>query len=242
MLILALACTDKASTDTVDSAPPYENFKPEGAEILTLTTRDAVSIEADYWAASSDERPAVVLVHMDPSSGANRSNWDGTYLQLLIDSDWHVLVPDRRGTGGSTGDAKEAFETVKGSYDIEACVGHLPVEAASLSLVAASNGTTSMIDYVAQATDEGWRPPDTMQFLSVVSSTTNNHAIEDVPLLPALFSYPANEADNNEAWQSANSGNWEFEGYDPGDHGTRMFQNTPELPADMHAWLDGQID
>lgn len=240
-MLLLIACT-KTPPDSGDSVPAYENFKPEGAEVLTLTTRDEVSIEADYWAASADERPAVILIHMDPSSGAHRGNWDGTYLQLLIDSDWHVLVPDRRGAGGSTGTATDAYETVKGSYDVEACVGHLPEGAATLSLVGASNGTTTMIDYAALADAEGWRAPDTLQFLSAVRPTTNNHEIADVPATPALFSFPKNEADNNAPWQDANPGDWSFQEYDPGDHGTRMFQNTPELPADLHGWLDGQID
>ena len=238
-MLLLLACT-KTPVDSGDSVPPYENFTPEGAEVLTLTTRDEVSIEADYWAASSTDRPLVVLVHMDPSGSANRTNWDGNYIQLLIDSDWSVVVPDRRGAGGSGGTASDAFETVKGSYDLEVCVNHVP-EAASLHIVAASNGTTSMIDYAALASTEGWPAPATLQFVSAVRSTTNNHEISDVPATPALFSFPKNEADNNLPWQEANPGDWEFSEYDPGDHGTRMFQNTPELPADLHAWLDSQM-
>ena len=67
-------------------------------------------------------RPGLVLVHMDPTSGAHRGNWPGEFLQLLVDSDWNVLVLDRRGAGGSGGVAADAFQTTKGAFDIEAAV------------------------------------------------------------------------------------------------------------------------
>ncbi len=238
ILALALACTQP---EPLDSVQPYEPWKPEGGQVVSLSARDGVTIEADLYAASSADRPALVLVHMDPSSGAHRGNWPGEFLQLLVDSDWNLIVPDRRGAGGSEGVATDAFETVAGAWDIEACVLELP-EATSLGLVAASNGTTSMIDYAAMASDEGWTAPETLTFVSVVGSTTNNHAIGDVPATTAHFAFPTGEADNNEPWQAANPGSWTFQEYDPGAHGTRMFENTPELAPDLHAWLDSQLD
>jgi pimeloyl-ACP methyl ester carboxylesterase len=237
-LLLALACADGEPVDSEDTITPW---KPEGGEVVSLTTRDGVAIEADLYAASSTTRPALVLVHMDPSSGAHRGNWPGEFLQLLVDSDWNLIVPDRRGAGGSGGVATDAFETVAGAWDIEACALELD-EASTLSLVAASNGTTSMIDYAALAEAEGWTAPETLTFVSVVGSTTNNHEIADVPATPAHFTYPTAEADNNEPWKAANPGGWSFQEYDPGAHGTRMFESTPELAGDLHAWLDGELD
>jgi pimeloyl-ACP methyl ester carboxylesterase len=239
MLLLAmLACMGGANPEE-----EYVPWKPDGGEVVQLTTRDAVTLEADLYEATSAARPGLVLVHMDPSSGSHRSNWPGEFLQLLVDSDWNVLVLDRRGAGGSGGVATDAFETTKGAYDIEAAVLFLEsAPLANLSLVAASNGTTSMIDYAAMAAAEGWTAPDTLNFVSVVSSTTNNHGISDVPATPALFSHPKSETDNNEPWKAENPGGWEFTEYDPGAHGTRMFQAAETLAANIHEWLERQVE
>lgn len=236
-LMLLLACT---KAEIQETAPPYTaEPKPEGGQVVTLSTRDGVDIAADYYAASGDDRPLVVFVHMDPTGSWNRDNWPGEVLQPLVDADYHLMVIDRRGAGDSTGVASEAFETVKGAYDIEAAV--LGVDGFSeLMLVGASNGTTSVLDYAALAGTEGWTAPSAFVMLSAVGATTNNHAIADMPALPGWFGYPASEADNNAPWQEADPGEWSFTLYDPGAHGTRMFAEAPDCAPELTAWLIGQ--
>lgn len=236
MLLLALACTADKDTAT-DSQPTVD-----GGEVVTLTTRDDVTIVADHWPASGADRPAVVLVHMNPSGGWQRTDWPASFVQLLVDEDWAVIRPDRRGAGESGGVATDAYETVKGSYDIEACVLHLQEAGFSeLAIVAASNGTTSTWDYLGAQEAEGWPVVTTAALISVVGSTTANTEIDAIPSTPLWFGYPAFEASNNTRFEDANPGDWAFQEYDPGEHGTKMFADTPELETDILGWLGGEL-
>ena len=235
MLLFTLACT---TSD--DTPPPDSQATVPGGEVVTLTTRDGVDIVADVWAASSADRPAVVLVHMNPSASWQRTDWPSSFVQLLVDEDWTVVRFDRRGAGDSGGVAEDAYLTVKGSYDIEASVEHV-AGFSDLAIVAASNGTTATWDYMALSEAEGWPQVSAAALLSVVGQTTNNHEIDAVPELPMWFGYPAFEADSNTRFEEANPGTWSFQEYDPGDHGTKMFANTPELETDIVEWLTPQL-
>lgn len=238
MLLLALACTKTPADDTSETDTPTA----PGVEVVTLTTRDDVTIVADHWGSSGADRPAVVLVHMNPSGPWDRSNWPASFVQGMVDNDWAVIAPDRRGAGDSGGVAEDAYESVKGSYDIEACVTHLQTAGFSeLFIVAASNGTTSAWDYMGAADTEGWPQVRGSVLLSVVGSTTNNTALDGIPELPIHFAYPAFEADNNTRFIDADPGTWTFQEYDPGEHGTKMFANTPALEGDVIAWLEGTL-
>jgi pimeloyl-ACP methyl ester carboxylesterase len=235
-ILLVLACTK--DPETVEYTP---DPKPQGGEVVTVTTRDSVDIVADYYASSSADRPLAVFVHMDPTGSSNRDNWPGEVLQPLVDADWAVMVLDRRGAGDSGGTAADAFETVAGAYDIEAVVLRVQDDGfGSFVLIGASNGTTSVLDYSALSADESWPAPDGFVMLSAVGSTTNNHAIADMPSVPAWFGFPASEADNNVPWQDANPGDWSFMEYDPGAHGTRMFGDAPDAAGELSAWVIGQ--
>ncbi|MCP4809150.1 MAG: alpha/beta hydrolase [Proteobacteria bacterium] len=237
MLLFALACTNSDDSTPSDSVPTVE-----GGEVVTLTTRDDVTIVADHWGASSGDRPAVVLVHMNPSGAWQRTDWPASFVQLLVDEDWAVIRPDRRGAGDSGGVAEDAYNTVKGSYDIEACVEHLQVAGFSeLVIVSASNGTTSTWDYMGGAETEGWPQVTTAALISVVGTTTANTDMDAIPELPIWFGYPAFEADNNTRFEDANPGGWVFQEYDPGEHGTKLFADTPALETDITDWLKSQL-
>lgn len=234
--LLVLACAKDTEIAVYTPDP-----KPTGGEVVTVATRDSVDIVADYYAASSVDRPLAVFVHMDPTGSSNRDNWPGEVLQPLVDADWAVMVPDRRGAGDSGGTAADAFETVAGAYDIEAVVLRAQEDGfGSFVLIGASNGTTSVLDYSALSADESWPAPDGFVMLSAVSSTTNNHAIADMPSVPAWFGFPASEADNNVPWQDADPGDWSFTEYDPGAHGTRMFGDAPDAAGDLSGWVIAQ--
>ena len=91
-LLIAAACSSEES--------PEE--EAEGAEAVTLTTRDDVTISGDHYSASSGT-PGLLLLHMNPAAGNDRSNWPATFIEQLHANDWHLLVIDRRGTGQSGG-------------------------------------------------------------------------------------------------------------------------------------------
>ena len=239
--LLVLACAKDTEISEYTPDP-----KPEGGQVVTVTTRDSVDIVADYYAASSADRPLAVFVHMDPRGDNQRGDWPGELLQPLVDADWAVMVPDRRGAGDSGGVAEDAFQTVAGAYDIEAVVLRAQEDGfGAFVLIGASNGTTSVLDYSALspaggAADETWPAPDAFAMLSAVGPTTNNHAISEMPLLPGWFGFPASEADDNAPWQAADPGEWSFIEYDPGAHGTRMFGDAPDAAGDLSAWIIGQ--
>ncbi|MFT5583271.1 MAG: pimeloyl-ACP methyl ester carboxylesterase [Cognaticolwellia sp.] len=236
--LLVLACAKDPETAEYTPQP-----KPQGGEVVTLTTRDSVDIVADYYAASSVDRPLAVFVHMDPRGANTRNDWPGEVLQPLVDADWAVMVPDRRGAGDSGGVAEDAFQTVAGAYDIEAVVLRAEQDGfGSFVLIGASNGTTSVLDYSALsveggAASEAWPAPDAFIMLSAVGPTTNNHEISQMPTMPGWFGFPASEADDNQAWQDANPGDWSFTEYDPGAHGTRMFGDAPDAAGELSAWV-----
>ena len=86
-----------------------------------------------------------------------------------------MVVPDRRGTGNSGGVAQDAFVGEAGRYDVEACVVHLMEEGVrNISIVAASNGTTSALDYAVWAPVEGLETPLSMVFMTGGNYTENN--------------------------------------------------------------------
>jgi hypothetical protein len=91
------------------------------------------------------------------------------------------------------------------------------------------------------ADTEGWPQVTSAILLSVVSSTTNNTDLDGIPELAIHFAYPAFEASDNTRFIDGNPGPWSFQEYDPGDHGTKMFANTPALETDVADFLLTQI-
>ena len=91
VLLFLVGCAD----------PPEEladPWRPEGGERIELVTRDGLVLVADYVAASSADRPGIVLLHMNPVHW-DRTSWPHDFLDRLVDLDWSVLVLDRRGAG-----------------------------------------------------------------------------------------------------------------------------------------------
>jgi len=82
--LLALALTSSASAE-----PP---------RVVRLTTADDVGVFADFYAATTNPAPAVLLLH---SLGKGRSEWAG-FAPLLQRVGFAVLAIDLRGHGEST--------------------------------------------------------------------------------------------------------------------------------------------
>ncbi len=238
LLVLSVACknppTDAvttSSTSTTSTLPT--DFTPPTAEVVSLTTRDGVALEADWYDVGVDGGPAFVLLHMIPP-GNDRSNWPVAFVDRLAGQGWSVLVLDRRGAGASDGVAEEAYEGPNGKLDVEAAALYLQDQGAGdLAIIGGSNGTTSLLDYAAWAAGEGLPQPVAVGLMTGGSYTENQNPMSALPAVPAVFTYSTAERDWSEAQRPLDPGSWSFLEYDGGDHGTRMFDAKPKVKGDL---------
>jgi len=196
-----------------------------------LTTRDGVALEADLYLAPSGA-PAVVLLHMIPPH-FERSSWPVPFIEGLVASGWSVVVVDRRGSGASEGEPKQAYEGEWGRYDVEAAVKRLSAHGVrSFALIGASNGTTSMIDYAVWAKAEGLPVPAFLGFMTGGNYTENQTDMAAVASFPAAFTYSTEEREWSAA-QQARAAHWTFHEYPDGAHGTKMFGVQAQVADDL---------
>jgi pimeloyl-ACP methyl ester carboxylesterase len=251
LLLLVCGCGDKASTGSSDSGNVADADTDADTDadadtdiaggVIDLLTRDGIDLEADYYPAASAGRPGVVLLHMTPVA-YDRTSWQADFIDTLNGEDWSVIVPDRRGAGGSGGVAEDAFFGEYGRYDVEAAVLKLQEDGAgALGIVGASNGTTSMIDYADWADGEGLPVPVVLGFLSGGSYTENNTSMDTVTA-PAFFAYPSSEASWNEVQVARDPGTWSFEEVAGSDHGTWMFDTYPALMGTVRDFFAGHLE
>ena len=213
-----------------------------GGEVVSLTTRDDVALEADYFDASVG-RPGVILLHMKPPEW-DRTNWPVDFVTGLNDHDWHLLALDRRGAGGSEGDPVEAYEGEFGRYDVEAAVDFLVAEGAtSIGILAASNGTTSMVDYAVWASSQGLPEPEATAFLTGGSYTENQTSMEAFAAegIPSVFAFSTSERAWSVDQEALDPGAWTWLEYADGAHGTAMFDAAPEVATDLDGWFVEQL-
>lgn len=251
MLIFALACAttpeptdsgDTADTADTDSAADTDTatdtgdpFEPPAVEVVTLTTSDGVDLVGDYY-AHREGAEAVLLLHMIPPT-YDRTTWPVEFIEALRDDGYAVLALDRRGAGDSGGVASEAYAGPNGVKDAEAAAAFFADHGAtSLVVVAASNGTTTALDYAIAG--EGLAPR-AMVWMSPGTYTENNHDVADLALADVLFLYPRNEAGWSEgvAEDVDTADRWDYLEYQGTAHGTMLFEDHPEVSDDVRAWL-----
>lgn len=205
-------------------------------EVVTVETADGLTLEGD-WYGQDGAAPGVLLLHMTPVA-YDRTTWSVAWIEALRGDGFAVLAIDRRGAGGSEGEAQDAFEGPNGVYDARAGVDFLlDHQATDVRLVGASNGTTTALDYAVTADAAGYPAPERMGFMSGGDYTENNHAMEALVIERLLFTYPRTEAAWNEAQQALDPGTWTFEPYDGSAHGTEVFAEEPEVAERIREWL-----
>ncbi len=243
-LIGALAgCTAGDPKDSADTADTDDGPPPGEIETVTLTTRDDVALVADVVSGEAGA-PGVVLLHMTPVGGWNRTDWPNAFLTELNDRGWWVLALDRRGAGDSEGVPEEAFEGETGRYDVEAAVLELESRGiGDLAVIGASNGTTSALDYADWAPGEGLKTPAALGFMTGGAYTENQTQMEALATLqtPAVFTYSTAERGWSVDQQPLDPGGWSFLEYEDGAHGTQMFDAAPEVTADIGSFLEGVL-
>jgi len=222
----------------------------EDESVVTFETSDGVTLEADWRPASQPGRGLVVLVHMIPPSN-DRRGYPERVRDLLAEEDVAILNVDRRGAGGSGGDAADAYLGEGGLRDMEAAVSFAiddargcAVNTDALVLVGASNGTTSVYDYVV-AGDDDLPSAAAVVFMSPGGYTEAQYDLEPNQAdrgwslsFPFLWLYPTNEPYSN-AFVPDAPGAWSF--VERGArHGTQMFdgdQLEDDTVSDMRAWI-----
>jgi len=226
--LVFVACSSRPPP--VEPSTPGAESPPDPQEVRLLT-QDSVTLVADYYGVASDPGPAFALFHMIPP-GNDRSNWPRRFVEALRDEGWGVRAVDRRGAGDSEGVPREAYEGDKGRLDVAASfgwlgdMGHDPIV-----LIGASNGTTSVLDYVVEASPRS--RPAAVGFMTGGGYTENQTRLADLPPIPAVFTYSTAEAAWSEAQKEHDPGTWAFLEYPGGGHGTRMFDDKPRVTRDL---------
>ncbi len=215
---------------TEEPTPPGDLPCDADEAVVEVETEDDVTLVADYQPAATSGRGAVVLLHMIPPSN-DRSGYPTRVREAIQDLDLSVLNLDRRGAGDSEGSALDAYEGDGGRLDVEAAVRFLlddavpcAVDPDRLVLVGASNGSTSVMDYLAEH-DAALPDPAAAVWMSPGSYTENQNAISDhramLEATPLLWLFPTNEPYSN-GFIDARGPDWEFVERGP-MHGTRKF-------------------
>jgi hypothetical protein len=76
--LLALMVTGCAAKKTAPEETPGSPFTPPGAGVITLTARDGVELEADYY-PQAEPAGGIVLLHMIPPSN-DHTNWPSDFI------------------------------------------------------------------------------------------------------------------------------------------------------------------
>jgi pimeloyl-ACP methyl ester carboxylesterase len=248
LLLAALACTSAnppVDTDTGEEGETGETGDtavelgtPPEVERVELTTDDGVVLVGDYYGQTAPT-PAVLLLHMIPPN-YDRGSWPNRFIELLRDSGFSVLALDRRGAGESGGDAVDAYTGELGVNDAFAAAAFFETqEATSISIIGASNGTTTTMDYAVEAEGAGWPAPRAIVWMSPGSYTESQHRLAELEMADVLELYPTSEA----SWAERAAGKapqgeaWTLIEYDPGSHGTDLFMSDRTVDDDILAWL-----
>ncbi len=247
LFLCLLGCGgDDVDTDTdepTETAAPTDVCGEPGdvsGEVVTLTTRDGVDLEADLYAGPPG-CPGIVLLHMIPPSNT-RADWPPEFISKLTGHGWSVLALDRRGAGGSDGTPEDSYIGEKGAYDAEVAVAALTdAGAEGLVLIGASNGTTTVLDYAMWAPGEGLPEPIAMGFMTGGAYSEAQNAMTDAPDVPAFFTFSTDESAWSLDQELLGHDNWTFLEYRGGAHGTSMFDAKPKVKTDIEEWLVGVL-
>lgn len=225
-----------------------EDVRAVECGVVTLKTSDGLDLIADHCRSGEPGSPAVVLLHMIPPHH-DRTNYPESFRRKLADKGLDVLSVDRRGAGDSQGVAKEAYTGPNGVLDVQAALSWLAAntdaDLTTWGCVGASNGTTSCLDYTAHAgKDEALVGPSALVFMTGGSYTESQNALAGSPAaaVPVLFTFNAQEAEWSAAQKAVpHTGDWRFQSYAPGGHGTRVFEPNPESMDDVASFLAASL-
>ncbi len=107
--------------------------------------------------------------------------------------------------------------------------------AESITLIAASNGTTTAMDHAVEAQAAGWPAPRAMVWMSPGSYTESQHRVAELGMADVLECFPTAAArwSTQAAGKAPEGESWTLHEYDPGSHGTGLFASAPEVADDI---------
>lgn len=229
---------------------------PEGAcdetaeVVVRFPTEDGETLEADFFSTGVPYGPVAILLHMIPPAN-DRTNYPADFRKLLVSRGISVLNVDRRGAGGSTGKAADAYTGPAGKLDARGALSFLsktscPIDMKRVALVGASNGTTTVLDFtVDAAANPKLPPPAALVYLTGGTYTENQTSVaKNLKLLsavPTLFVYSDKESAWSAQFEALGTAAWRFEEYSPGGHGTQMFGVQPTSASVVADWLVSQF-
>lgn len=234
---------DTGPVDTGVTACPTLN-----GEVVSVTTEDGLTLQADLHTTGTAGGPAVVLLHMIPPNNT-RTNYPPAFREAVAAAGITVLNLDRRGAGGPAALARTAYTGPDGKLDAQAGIDFLLAHpcapnAARIGLVGASNGTTTIVDWSIFVATANRPAPKALVYLTGGGYTETNNSIAQnraaLEPIPSLFVFSTAER----AWSAGLQGGptiWEFEEYDPGAHGTQMFGSRPESIQRVVTFLSAQL-
>ncbi len=233
---LLLACApDPVEKEDTAATPP--GLAP--VEVVHVTTEDGIALEGDYYAAEPGD-PGVLLLHMSPLNGYDRTVWPAEFIGDLRADGFAVLALDRRGAGGSEGDPADAAGE-PGVWDARAAVDYLiGAGMGGLSVVGGSSGTTTTLDYAVTAAEAGYPVPTGLVFMSPGSYTEAQHDLSELTNPSLMLTYPESEASWNEGQMATAPATWRFEEYAGSAHAALILPDNPTVAADIRAWLRGE--
>ena len=233
LMCIALLPTLAACSPYADCAS--KSAAPQGGDPVPLTTEDGLCLVGDYYVADAGA-PGVVMLHMNPESW-DRKSWSIDFVRGIHAERWHMLNLDRRGAGDSDGEPRDAFEGDGGRKDVDAAVRFLLEQGASaIALVAASNGTTSALDYAVWSQDNDEVEPVSITMMSGGSYTENQNSIERLAAIGTPTLFQADDEDGlwfDTDFDALNPGPWAYIEYPGAGHGSQMLDQTPEVKADV---------
>jgi pimeloyl-ACP methyl ester carboxylesterase len=233
-------------------AGPVAGCTPVGLdpEVVHFDTDDGVTLEAALFVEGTVGGPGLVLLHMIPPTN-DRSNYARPVIDTFVARGFTVLNVDRRGAGGSEGEALDAYMGPNGRLDAKAAVAYLlahpcGLDPTRIALVGASNGTATVLDYtVMTATDDTLETPVALVFLTGGTYTEAQNAVADnratLDPIPLLFVYSTAEREWSAPFEAGAPTTWQFNEYAGGDHGTRMFSAVPTSVTDVADFLRAAI-
>lgn len=225
------ACTSADPTDTtvhtdlVDTDNPW--VRPEGGT-LVFEMSDGVTVPADYYPASAEGRPAVLLMSC-LSAESSRKDWPADIVEHFTAADVSVLVPDMRGCGEATGDPRDN-RTGLGVLDDRAYVNRLRTDGyTEVSIVTGSAMGSAVNAYVYQEGTDSRTLPASITYLTPTAGDPERLVgMELLPIVPSLFQI----VDGNGAWGKHVEGLgrevWEFRYYGRSGPDIELFELFPE--------------
>lgn len=248
--MLLAACGGGSAGSPGSDGPAAEpvTCDPGVSREIALETDDGVRLIADFDTPAAIGETGVILLHMIPPN--TKANYPASFRSLLTGRGHVVINVNRRGAPGSEGVAEEAYTGPNGKLDAKAGYDTLFGACSGLKryvIVGASNGTTTALDFTLFAAgDAGVRAPTALVFLSGGPYTENQSKVADnletLGAIPAFLAYPPGEAEWNDGIAALAPAQWSFHEYQPGAHGTHLFESNPEVPGEVADFIDAQLN